>query len=603
MEPFWTTRKSKDSLGENDCLPKGRVAADASGEKRYNRNLSKSAIHESRCPMVYNLNHTIALLARTPYALNALLRDLPETWTSRNEGEDTWSAFDVAGHLIHAERTDWMPRAKVILQFGETRKFEPVDRWAQVREYEGKSLGQLLDEFARLRAENLAELHALNLRQEDFERCGRHPALGVVTLSELLATWAAHDLNHLHQISRIMAHQYREAVGPWNAYLGVLKCDGHSLRALHNYHSCLKSAHEENMPRTDGDFLKRLGVKFPIIQAPMGGGLTTPELVAAVCNAGGLGSLGAAYLKPDQILDEFRRIGALTDKPLNINLFVGGYKMEAVPDPGPMLALLGEIHETLGLPAPILPLLPPDPFPSQFEAVLEARPAIFSFTFGIPPSAEMKRLNQRGILAIGTATTVEEARLLEKAGVAAVVAQGAEAGAHRGTFLDSFESSMISTLDLVWGIRSAVSVPVIASGGLMDGRDIARTFALGASAAQLGTAFLPCPECGTPEAHRRAILSARADTTVVTRAFSGRPARGLRNIFIDKLHGREDFILPYPLQNALTRPMRTAAAKTDTAGFMSLWAGQGVTRARSLPASELIVRLIAEMKEAGIAIQ
>jgi len=137
------------------------------------------------------------------------------------------SACDVVGHLIHAERVDWMPRARMILQFGETRAFEPFDRWGQIRESEGKSLGHLLHEFARLRRENLAELRALNLRPEDLERRGRHPALGVVTLSELLATWAAHDLTHLHQISRIMAHQYREAVGPWSAYLGVLQCAGH----------------------------------------------------------------------------------------------------------------------------------------------------------------------------------------------------------------------------------------------------------------------------------------------------------------------------------------------------------------------------------------
>jgi DinB superfamily len=178
--------------------------------------------------MEHNLSYTISLLTRAPAALNALLRDLPEAWTFSNEGENTWSAFDVVGHLIHGERTDWMPRARMILQFGETKSFEPFDRWEQERETQGKSLGQLLDEFARVRAESLGELRALNLRPEDLDRRGRHPALGVVTLSELLATWAAHDLTHLHQISRVMAHQYRDAVGPWSAYLGVLHCAGHS---------------------------------------------------------------------------------------------------------------------------------------------------------------------------------------------------------------------------------------------------------------------------------------------------------------------------------------------------------------------------------------
>ena len=178
--------------------------------------------------MQHQLPDSIALLARTPAALNALLRDLPETWTFRNEGENTWSAFDVVGHLNHGERTDWMPRARTILQFGEAKPFEPFDREAQGRESQGKSLGQLLDEFASLRSENLQELRALNLKPEDLARRGRHPALGVVTLSELLATWAAHDLTHLHQISSVMAYQYREAVGPWTRYLGVMQCAGHS---------------------------------------------------------------------------------------------------------------------------------------------------------------------------------------------------------------------------------------------------------------------------------------------------------------------------------------------------------------------------------------
>lgn len=176
----------------------------------------------------HNLDDTIALLARTPASLNALLRDLPDTWTSRNEGEKSWSAFDVIGHLIHGERTDWMPRARMILEFGDSRPFETFDRFAQEKESQGKSFGELLDEFARLRSQNLKELRSLNLKAEDLIRKGRHPQLGPVTLSQLLATWAAHDLTHLHQVSRILAYQYREAVGPWTAFLGVMKCAGHS---------------------------------------------------------------------------------------------------------------------------------------------------------------------------------------------------------------------------------------------------------------------------------------------------------------------------------------------------------------------------------------
>lgn len=178
--------------------------------------------------MEQDLQHTMTILARTPAVLNAWLRDLPEAWTRSNEGGDSWSAFDVLGHLVYAERNNWMPRAKVILESGESQPFADFDRLGQQRESQGKSLGQVLEEFSRLRAENLAHLRALNLQQQDLQRRGRHPALGVVTLSELLATWATHDLTHLHQITRVMAHQYREAVGPWNKFLGVLHCAGHS---------------------------------------------------------------------------------------------------------------------------------------------------------------------------------------------------------------------------------------------------------------------------------------------------------------------------------------------------------------------------------------
>jgi hypothetical protein len=178
--------------------------------------------------MEHHLQDSMALLTRTPATLNALLRDLPETWTHRNEGEGTWSPFDIVGHLIHGEHTDWIPRTKIILQFGESKTFEPFDREGFKRVTQNKSLLQLLEEFARLRSENLDQLRALNLQPQDLERRGQHPALGVVTLSQLLATWAAHDLTHVHQISRVMAHQYRNAVGPWSKFLGVLKCNGHS---------------------------------------------------------------------------------------------------------------------------------------------------------------------------------------------------------------------------------------------------------------------------------------------------------------------------------------------------------------------------------------
>lgn len=347
------------------------------------------------------------------------------------------------------------------------------------------------------------------------------------------------------------------------------------------------------------ELLRTLGIEHPIVQGPMGGGPSTPELVAAVSNAGGLGSLGAAYLTPDQIVDSIWRIRSLTDRPFNVNLFAGGYEHPGCVDPEPMLGLLAGIHAVLELPRPALPASTSDPFPEQFEAVMESPPPIFSFTFGIPRPDVMNRLRARGIAILGTGTTVQEARMLTAAGVTAVVLQGEEAGAHRGTFAGPFEAAMVPTLDLVAEAARAVPVPVIASGGLMDGRDVAAAIKLGASAVQLGTAFLVCSESGAPEAHKQAILTANRDTTVVTRAFSGRPARGLRNAFIEALEGKDDAILPFPLQNALTRPMRTAAGKRGNAGYLSLWAGRGVARARSMPAGELVRRLVGEMSSAG----
>jgi hypothetical protein len=179
--------------------------------------------------MDFSLAEATGVLTRTPATLNALLRGLPNTWVRCNEGKDTWSAFDILGHLIFGERTDWMPRVRIVLEYGEARPFDPFDRFAQSTGSQDQSLEQLLDDFARLRKENLTALQALNLQPEDLSRRGRHPTLGVVTLSELLAAWTVHDLTHVHQLSRVMAHQYRDAAGPWSAYLGVLQCTGHSV--------------------------------------------------------------------------------------------------------------------------------------------------------------------------------------------------------------------------------------------------------------------------------------------------------------------------------------------------------------------------------------
>lgn len=178
--------------------------------------------------MEQKLELTTALLARTPATLDAMLRNLPDAWVQANEGEKTFNAYQVMGHLAHGERADWMPRVKMILEHGESRAFVPFDRFAQDRESAGKTLSQLLDEFAELRAQNLNELRTLGVTDQQLQLHGKHPRLGSVTLGNLLATWAAHDMTHLHQIARIMAHQYREAVGPWTVFLGVLQCNGHS---------------------------------------------------------------------------------------------------------------------------------------------------------------------------------------------------------------------------------------------------------------------------------------------------------------------------------------------------------------------------------------
>jgi nitronate monooxygenase len=257
---------------------------------------------------------------------------------------------------------------------------------------------------------------------------------------------------------------------------------------------------------------------------------------------------------------------------------------------------LAPFYAELGLPPPTHPALSGDPVCGQLAAALESGASVFSFTLGMLPTSAIETIKARGMFLIGTATTVEEAVQLEKAGVDAVVAQGSEAGAHRGTFAVDFDAAMIGTMALVPQVVDAVTVPLIASGGIMDGRGVAAALALGASAVQMGTAFLTCDEAGIPEVHKQAILAAREHQTRLTRAFSGRPARGIVNRFMTEVDRADapEAILPFPLQDALTRPLRNAAAKQGRVEFLSLWAGQGVRLARRQSAATLIAQLATE---------
>jgi nitronate monooxygenase len=344
--------------------------------------------------------------------------------------------------------------------------------------------------------------------------------------------------------------------------------------------------------------LERLGVAHPIVQAPMAGGPSTPELVAAVSNAGALGSLGAAYLTGPAIREAVAAIRRLSDRPFAINLFVPEREAPDLSRIPAAQARLAPYRAELGLPTPPLPTPLTIPYAEQLDAVLEARPALFSVIFGIPDEGSIRAFRARGTLVAGTATTVAEARLLEQAGVDAVIAQGSEAGGHRGTFAAPFEDAMIGTTALVPQVADAVRLPVLAAGGIMDGRGIAAALALGASAAILGTAFLACAEAGTDASYRRALAESSAGDTAVTRAFSGKPARGLRNRFMEEVGPHAADIAPFPVQNALTRDIRAVAARLGRGDLLSRWAGQGAPMARAMPAGELVATLVRELAEA-----
>ena len=330
----------------------------------------------------------------------------------------------------------------------------------------------------------------------------------------------------------------------------------------------------------------------------MAGGPSSPELVAAVSAAGALGSFGFAYTQPDEMKKAVAAVRAKTTRPIGINLFLS-------PQPGALadeaqraaLAALEPWYVELGLPAPqaAKPPYAPD-LEAQLAAVAELRPAVFTVHLADFPATRVKQFKNLGMKLGGSATTVGEARHLEALGFDFVIAQGGEAGGHRGTYQRDPYAALTGTLALTRMIVRAVRIPVVAAGGIMDGEGIAAVLTLGAQAAQLGTAFIPCPESGAPDIHKKAVLGCTEDDTRITEKFSGKPARGIANRFMREA---EQFPqIPFPAQNVLTGKLRQASAKAGKADFYALWAGQAAPLARALSAAELVARLEQETIEA-----
>lgn len=339
-------------------------------------------------------------------------------------------------------------------------------------------------------------------------------------------------------------------------------------------------------------------IQYPIIQAGMAGGITTPELVAAVSNAGGLGTIGASYLTPDQLRTAIRKTKQLTSHPFGVNLFAPQTVSYSQPDVLRMNKHLDPIRAQFGIEQSPHIEQYTDPFDDQIQIVLEEHIPVFSFTFGVPSGDVLKQLKQNGTIVIGTATTVDEAVLLEEIGADAIVAQGSEAGGHRGTFLTDANHALIGTMALVPQVVDNVSVPVIAAGGIMDGRGLIASLALGASAVQMGTAFVACAESGAHKLYKDSVLLGHEDATEITSAYSGKAARGIRTKFMQALKSFDGDIPPYPVQNALTRDIRQAAAKHNNREYMSLWAGQGLRLATNRTADVIIHECIEQAQDA-----
>jgi nitronate monooxygenase len=341
-----------------------------------------------------------------------------------------------------------------------------------------------------------------------------------------------------------------------------------------------------------------LGTRYPLIQAPMAR-TSTPEMAATVSEAGGLGSIAGAALGPDELREAIGAVRTATKNPFAVNLFA-----PQAPSPPSgveeMAEFLAPWRERLGL-SPELGERPVGPvFDDQLEAVLEMRPAAFSFTFGIPPAGALSAIRDAGIATLGTATTVAEAEELRRAGVDAIVAQGSEAGGHRGTFAADFESAQVGTVALVPLIADRVDHPVVAAGGIMDGRGIAAALALGADGAQLGTAFIGVAESGAPPAYVESLLAADETATMITPAFTGRHARAIRTAFIDEVERAGLKIPAYPLQQGLMLELFRAGLERGELDAVLRLAGQGAPAIRRMPAGELVEALVAET-EAAIA--
>jgi nitronate monooxygenase len=343
--------------------------------------------------------------------------------------------------------------------------------------------------------------------------------------------------------------------------------------------------------------------QYPIIQGPMAGGACTPALVAAVSNSGAIGALPASLFTAEMMHIQIDQVRKLTDRPFLINLFVQRSPQPTVEQLVHARNLLKPVWSALGWSDLPLPQRWCEDFDAQFEVLIAARPACASFTFDILSADQVERLHDAGIFVIGTITTVAEALAWQAVGADAVVASGIEAGGHRGTFIGAQQDATLSAAQLLPLVVQALDIPVIAAGAIMDGSDIARVLALGASAVQMGTAFLVADESGIHPAYKQRLLDAGADSanhqTRLTRAFSGRYARGLDNRFMQVMAAVELQVPSYPVQNALTGSLRAAAAKSGDTEWMSLWAGTGVDRARAMPAATLVATLVAEIQAAG----